>query len=181
MSITWSNHWVGSFFMAKSQFMLNLKPEKRITNCCGAIYRPSFVIPPPKVWSPLPRSAKIRPLYLGPPDIFQKSSLTSVRHWTINSSGRNSSSSQKRRCLNQKTKSAVFAQFRPFFGKIVGAPPFLGRASVSFQEPHLLTQKCNRKWDFLKKRPSGRDMGTFLRAFLDKNNKNGQLADGFTS
>ena len=114
---------------------------------------------------------------------FQKSSLTFVvLRWTIKSPGRNDASSQTRRCPNQKTKkSAVFEQLSLFFSKIVGAPPFLRWGVVSLQEPHRSTQNYNRKWAFLKKRPTGRDMGAFLRAFSGKINKNGPfLGDGFT-
>ena len=136
-------------------------------------------------WPPFPQSCALildfgcpEPPRLGPHistcrTFFQKSSPTFVvLRWTINSPGRNDASSQTRQCPKQKNKkSAVFEQLSLFFSKIVGAPPFLRWGVVSLQEPHRSTQNYNRRWAFLEKRPTGRDIGAFLRAILGKINK----------
>ena len=84
----------------------------------------------------------------------QKSSLTYVCSSALNDQfpreKRYHSTSEKSWCPYQKNKKCHFCPIRTFFGKIVGAPPLLGWASVSLHEPHRSTQNYNRKWVFWK-------------------------------
>ena len=48
-----------------------------------------------------------------------------------------------------------------FLAKNDGALPFLLSAVTKPNYPLDQTQNYNRKWAFLKKRPSGRDLGAF--------------------
>ena len=141
---------------------------------------PLFLIPSPNFGFPLPWNPKIRPPYLSPSDVFSKK-LTYVSSSALN----DQFSGEKRRLISKtavrqqkNAKSAVFARLWPFFSKIVGAPPFLRWGVFSLQGPHRSTQNCNRKWAFLKKSTSSRDMRVFLWAFWGNISKNGQFWGG---
>ena len=68
---------------------------------------------------------------------------------------------------SKNQKSAAFAWCWSFFGKIAGAPPFLG--CISLQWPRRSTQ--NYKREVFKKHMFGRDIGAFMQVFCRGQNQ----------
>ena len=68
---------------------------------------------------------------------------------------------------------AKVGQKRTFFTKKTYASRLCLKKVTKHNHPPEQTQNYNSTWGFLKKRPSGRDLGPFLRVFEPKRPKNG--------
>ena len=172
MTTTWSNHWVRSCLVVKSESTSNFESEKIIQfweiYCCAPSLQscPLILIsvdPNPRDQALISRSVVF---------FLQKSSVMFVvLRWTINS--------LERKCtyngnvLTKKTKMPFLLDSGCFLAKLLGHRRFLGRVALSLQKLYCLIQHYNHTWVFLEKRSTGWYTGAFLRVFLGKINKNG--------
>ena len=169
--VWWQNHdlhWI-------------LHPKKHLKLFWGVLFMGGQAPKIPNFSVSDPERLERGPQYSARRRNFQKSQRTFVvLRWGYNPSTFRHVSRQNPRCPTQKTKkSAVFGQFGTVFSQMVGAPRILTWDVTKVAYPPVQTQNWKRTWGFLKKLPTGWDIGAFLRAFGSTIRKIGQFLGGW--
>ena len=136
-------------------------------------FAPFFHHRSPPFWQFCRQISRKRPSFAARRKNFENSPRTIVvLRWVLGMYRQNYAFGQKPRCpAIIGEKSAVFAQFGPFFTKNCGALRFLPKNVVLPIHPLDPTQNYNRTWGILKIPPLGRDLGPFPRTFKRKSAK----------